>query len=31
MKNASGSSKEIRQRGPFVIPRILAPNLRVVG
>jgi PmbA protein len=31
MKNASSGSKEIRQRGPFVIPRILAPNLRVVG
>lgn len=31
MKNASGGSKEIRQLGPFVIPRILAPSLRVVG
>ncbi len=31
MKNASGGSKEIRQLGPFVIPRILAPGLRVVG
>lgn len=31
MKNVSGISKETRQLGPFVIPRILAPNLRVVG
>ena len=31
MKNVSGGSKEIRQLGPFVIPRILAPSLRVVG
>jgi len=31
MKNASGISGEIRQMGPFVIPRILAKNLRVVG
>lgn len=31
MKNASGGSKETRQLGPFVIPRILAPSLRVVG
>ena len=31
MKNASSASKEIRQRGPFVIPRILDQNLRVVG
>lgn len=31
MKNASGGSKETRQLGPFVIPRILAHSLRVVG
>jgi len=31
MKNASSGSKETRQLGPFVIPRILAPSLRVVG
>lgn len=31
MKTASGISGETRQMGPFIIPRILAPNLRVVG
>ncbi|MGZ7116875.1 MAG: TldD/PmbA family protein [Methanobacterium sp.] len=31
MKNVSGVGKEIRQIGTFVIPRILASNLRVVG
>ncbi|MGF7117849.1 TldD/PmbA family protein [Methanobacterium oryzae] len=31
MKNISGMSGETRQMGPFVIPRILAKNLRVVG
>lgn len=31
MKNMSGVSKETRQMGPFIIPRILAHNLRVVG
>jgi PmbA protein len=31
MKNASGGSKETRQLGPFIIPRVLAPSLRVVG
>jgi len=31
MKNASGGSKETRQLGPFIIPRILTPNVRVVG
>ncbi len=31
MKYASGISGEIRQIGPFVIPRILASSLRVVG
>lgn len=31
MKNASGVSKKTRQIGPFIIPRILAKDLRVVG
>jgi PmbA protein len=31
MKTASGISGETRQVGPFVIPRILASSLRVVG
>lgn len=31
MKNISGISGETRQMGPFVIPRILAKSLRVVG
>jgi len=31
MKDASGTSGEIRQMGPFVIPRIIARSLRVVG
>lgn len=31
MKDASGVSGEIRQMGPFVIPRILARDLRVIG
>ncbi|HML06257.1 MAG TPA: TldD/PmbA family protein [Methanobacterium sp.] len=31
MKNASGISGESRQMGPFIIPRILASSLRVVG
>lgn len=31
MKDASGISGEIRQMGPFVIPRIIARSLRVVG
>lgn len=31
MKDASGVSGEIRQMGPFVIPKILARDLRVIG
>lgn len=31
MKNVSGISGDIRQMGPFVIPRIGVTNLRVVG
>jgi PmbA protein len=31
MKTVSGISGETRQLGPFVIPRISAPSLRVVG
>ncbi len=31
MKTASGISGETRQLGPFIIPRILASSLRVVG
>ena len=31
MKGSSGISEEKRQMGPFIIPRILVPNLRVVG
>ena len=31
MKTSAGISKEKRKMGPFIIPRILIPNLRVVG
>lgn len=31
MKETSGISSKTRQMGPFIIPRILAPNLRIVG
>jgi PmbA protein len=31
MQNCSAISRETRQMGPFIIPRILIPNLRVVA
>jgi len=31
LKGASASSKKTRQMGPFVLPPILTPGIRVVG